>query len=295
MNAIDRARGHWRSILPLFGVPVNALHNRGGPCPVCGGKDRFRFDDREGNGTWYCNQEGAGNGFTLIRKLKRWDSRTAMEELERIVGREPREPWRAPTGDDAKRAKAIATLINESGAAEIVDGYLASRGISVRSDVLLGHPNCLHVDGDGVFTHHPAVIAPIMSPAGELVGAHRIYVADVTPRKKLMPPVGTIKGGAVRLHEPTDALGVAEGIETALACHELFGTPTWAAISAGGMEAFAVPDGVERLIVYADNDENMVGQSAAFALAKRYGLTGLHVEVEIPPARGTDWLDKLRA
>lgn len=108
-----------------------------------------------------------------------------------------------------------------------------------------------------------------------------------------MPAVGTIKGGAARLHEPINVLGIAEGIETALACRELFGVPTWAAISAGGMEAFVVPEGVERLIIYADHDANMVGQSAAYALAKRCSLAGMPVEVEIPPERGTDWLDRL--
>ena len=49
-----------------------------------------------------------------------------------------------------------------------------------------------------------------------------------------MTPVDTVLGAAVRLFEPTDTLGLAEGIETAIAAHELFGVPTWAAISADG-------------------------------------------------------------
>ena len=38
-------------------------------CPACGGKDRFRFDDKQGDGTFYCNQCGAGNGFQLIMNV----------------------------------------------------------------------------------------------------------------------------------------------------------------------------------------------------------------------------------
>ncbi len=57
-QAVKAARGHWAKILPALGV--NILKNRHQPCPVCGGKDRFRFDDQEGRGTWFCNQCGAG-------------------------------------------------------------------------------------------------------------------------------------------------------------------------------------------------------------------------------------------
>ncbi len=43
---VSHALGHWPRILPALGIQV--LKNRHQPCPVCGGSDRFRFDDREG-------------------------------------------------------------------------------------------------------------------------------------------------------------------------------------------------------------------------------------------------------
>ncbi|MGG8913157.1 primase-helicase zinc-binding domain-containing protein, partial [Escherichia coli] len=46
---VSHALGHWPRILPALGIQV--LKNRHQPCPVCGGSDRFRFDDREGRGT----------------------------------------------------------------------------------------------------------------------------------------------------------------------------------------------------------------------------------------------------
>jgi putative DNA primase/helicase len=140
------------------------------------------------------------------------------------------------------------------------------------------------------------MVAPVLGPDGRLQSVHRTYLADVPGKnKKLMPAVETVRGGAVRLFEPTDDLAIAEGIETAIAAHELFGLPTWATISSTIMGSFVPPAGVRRLTIFADNDTNFAGQLAAFTLAHRlYRLgPGLAIEVKIPPDPDSDWLDVL--
>ena len=57
-NVKAAATGRWPGILAELGVPESALRNRHGPCPGCGGRDRFRFDNRDGRGTFICSQGG---------------------------------------------------------------------------------------------------------------------------------------------------------------------------------------------------------------------------------------------
>lgn len=86
MNELrERARHHWQGILGNLGIS-GSLKNKHQPCPVCGGKDRFRFDDKDGYGTFICNQCGAGDGFRLIMNLLQCDFKHAASIVESYLG-----------------------------------------------------------------------------------------------------------------------------------------------------------------------------------------------------------------
>src|SRR5215467_11752546 len=100
---MERARGHWREILVQLGVEEHFLTRKQGPCPICGGKTRYRFTDMNRDGWGYCNQCGGLPGILLLRKLCCWDHRTACIEVDRIIGRGVAVVPTAPKRPDDKR------------------------------------------------------------------------------------------------------------------------------------------------------------------------------------------------
>ena len=90
----DAANGHWPDILScLAGLSADQLTDKHQPCPLCGGKDRYRFDDNNGNGTWFCNQcggknhsGGGSNGMDMLMRRTKWDFKTAVQKIEQHLG-----------------------------------------------------------------------------------------------------------------------------------------------------------------------------------------------------------------
>lgn len=81
------ANGKWLSILAyLAGLDERQLSNRHQPCPACGGIDRYRFDDKTGNGDYFCNGCGAGDGIALLQKVNGWDFSTSKARVAEYLG-----------------------------------------------------------------------------------------------------------------------------------------------------------------------------------------------------------------
>ncbi len=101
-DTVKAATGFWPQLLPALGISVLA-GGRHGACPACGGKDRFRFDNQDGRGTWLCNQCGAGDGLNLVEKAL---SISAKEAAMKVAGMLGTLPESAPVMHDEPQTKA---------------------------------------------------------------------------------------------------------------------------------------------------------------------------------------------
>jgi len=100
-DVMDLARNRWAEILAAIGgVSISYLDNKGKPCPLCKeGRDRFRFDDLEGNGTWYCSKcggknrtGGAGNGIDMLMRHMGWGYAEACKHIQQYLAVIPDPP-----------------------------------------------------------------------------------------------------------------------------------------------------------------------------------------------------------
>ena len=291
----DLCVGRWESILTSLGVASEFMSKKHGPCPMCQGKDRYRFDNKDSRGSWFCSKCGAGDGFSLLRKLNGWSFAEAAREVERVLGISKQDAPRQEFTDEQKQ-QALRRVYSQSRAVvtgDVVWTYLNHRtGIVDVPNTIRLHPSLRYDAGQA----YPAMLALVAMSDGKPSTMHRTWLdgkggkAPVDEPKKVM--AGTIKTGAIRLAPMAECLGLAEGIETALRASVLFSLPVWAAISAGGMRDWEAPEGLKHLIVFGDNDENFTGQNAAYSLANRLSLKGIKTEVRIPTKTGTDWADE---
>lgn len=301
----DYCRGRWKEILPSLGIDARHLTGRHGPCPQCGGRDRFRFDNKDGAGTWICSKCGSGDGIALAMMVKGWDFKEAAEELRPVASRS------AVSLPNARKqsAEGLRRAMNDlwRHAQAVTDGdavarYLESRAIrpgSFSAEIRFSKA-CPYRSNGVSHGNHPAMLARFRSPDGTPSTIHKTYLTDfgekaAVPEPRLLMPGPVAKGGAVRLAPAAPVLGVAEGIETALSASAIWGVPCWACLTAGLLMQWEPPEDVAEIIVFGDNDESYAGHQASYALAYRLKASNRKVRVEMPGDPGLDWNDVLQA
>ncbi|EJC1116618.1 toprim domain-containing protein, partial [Salmonella enterica] len=287
-DTVKQACGHWPRILPALGVTV--IKNRHQACPVCGGSDRFRFDDKEGRGTWFCNQCGAGDGLKLVEKVFGVSASEAAGKVNAVTGNLPpvspevTAAADAETEADRKAAAALAVKLTEKARPATGNAYLTRKGFPGRECLTL---TTLHKTG-GVTYRAGDVVVPLYDDSGALVNVQLIN-ADGLKR--------TLKGGQVKgachildgKKETGKRLWIAEGYATALTVHHLTGETVMVALSSVNLLSLASLARHKypacRIVIAADRDLNGDGQTKASAAAE--SCEGV---VALPPVFG-DWND----
>lgn len=297
MNTMEAARRKWRGILMALGISERFLSKKHGPCPFCGGKDRFRFDDKDGRGTFFCSQCGSGDGFAFLKLAKGWEFKDAAKEVDRIVGNIPAEkPKSRQTGE--QKAQGLQRLWE--AARPLADGdpvtkYLLGRNVLPSSfpSSLRYHSACPVPYSDD---KAEAMLALVRSIDGVPVNIHRTFLAapEMGERRLRATMPGDLPDGCcIQIYAARGSrLGIAEGIETAIAAAKRFRIPTWAAINSTLLAKWQPPTGVDEVTVFGDCDPAYGGQKAAYELAYRLVTKyRVKVDVRIPTQMGKDWAD----
>jgi len=287
-ETVKQACGHWPRILPALGVKV--IKNRHQPCPVCGGADRFRFDDKEGRGTWFCNQCGAGDGLSLVEKALGVTVSEAADRVNAVTGNlSPLAPDviaadTAETEAGRREAAALAASLLAKSRSASGNAYLTRKGFPGHECLTL---TTTHKTG-GVTYRAGDVVVPLYDDTGVLVNLQLIN-ADGDKR--------TLKGGQVKgachiiegQKQAGKRLWIAEGYATALTVHHLTGETVMVALSSVNLLSLASLTRNRhpgcQIVLAADRDLNGDGQTKAAAAAD--ACAGV---VALPPVFG-DWND----
>lgn len=293
----EDAAGKWLSIWRSLGIDVNET-GRHSPCPSCGGTDRFRVDkDVAEKGSFFCSGCSPGFGFDLIMRVLNIDIKEAMESVAGIVGsceKTEVSKEKSITPETLRKIFVDSSPIQEG---DIAYTYLKKRGLSKIPAILRHSKKCWNPDTK---KEEHALLAVFTMPCGRATTMQRIFLTSdgdklpVECPKKHLPALEKMNGGAVRLWPVEEKIGIAEGIETAIAASEDIGMPVWAALSSALLDSFEPPKEVKELVIFADNDHNFTGQKAAYNLANRMVVQRkIKVTVYVPYSPGDDWLDVL--
>jgi putative DNA primase/helicase len=100
MTLTELTNGRWPDLLmQLAGLTSDQLTDTHQPCPLCGGEDRYRFDDLNGTGSWYCNQcggkdhtGGGGSGMDMLMRRTGLTYPEACKRIEQHLNIKPEPP-----------------------------------------------------------------------------------------------------------------------------------------------------------------------------------------------------------
>lgn len=281
--------------------------NLAGPCPHCGGIDRFWINlPRQQFGCRGCGAHGRG----AIDLLVFLDGVPFVEAVEKLDGRS----GQARTIPDVKKdhSKFALDIFCEAQSPEgtPVEAYLDRRGLRPPSSAVVRYHPCCPFGGKSV----PAMVALVRNiTTNKPQAVHRTALDH--DGNKIGVPVGDrcfdrmtlapTAGGAIKFTADADvsiALGIGEGIETALSLQRLpewFGSPVWSVLSATGIRDFPVLPGIETLFVGVDHDKpdsfgRRAGQEAATAVTVRWRAAGHDVLLAFPEIEDQDINDVMR-
>lgn len=282
-------------LIGQYGLKLRGKVERAGPCPHCGGVDRFAINTRKQ--IFICRGCNAGGDvIALVQFLEGCDFAKAIEIL---AGETPH--VQRQRADSTPKATDVASyeqsqrdkarfLFRSSVPAPgtLTEVYLKARGITILSPAI----RFLAPRKPG---QHAAMVVPFGIPDEIEIQPKQIVAVQLT----LLKPDGSgkpdIKPNKITIGSPAgmpmviaplnDLLGLAitEGVEDALSAHAATGLGAWASGGAGFMPKLvvaidAMPTLPECATIFAHEDED--GQRRARDLADLLLVRGIEVLME---------------
>ncbi len=238
-----------------------------GPCPRCGGRDRFSVNVRkqvfncrgaEGNDVIGMVQHISGCSFreavialTGDQVPQDLSTRRSAVKRDQANGRSDLRQNRRIGHELAKAAALFSAAKPLSGTK--AEAYFEARGIAVHprwaGDVRFCGALPYWGYNDAIAAtltflgNYPAILAAIRDAGGTFIGVHRTYLDREMPRK-LLPPgdrrrngakkvLGRAGGGLIRLSPIEPVMAIGEGVETTLSWYALGAQDIDVGIAAG--------------------------------------------------------------
>jgi phage/plasmid primase-like uncharacterized protein len=298
-----------------------------GPCPMCGGDDRFSVTVHKN--LWHCR--GCNPGGDVIRLVEALDGCRFLEAVETLTGKKPerredRETivWRIQERE-RKRREAEEQERRDAAAKTEQALRVWQEGTCIwdtPAQTYLTSRHCggmFPIDRDATFRFHahcpfgtcqrlPCLLSLLRNvETDEPQAVHR---TALTPdgQKIDRKMFGPKTGAAIKLWPRScisDRLVVGEGIETTLSAALHANDrgsrldPAWSLVDAGGIQSLQPIPGINTLIVLVDNDPpdkngRCAGQEAAAACAERWSNSGRKVIRLTPKVQDTDFNDVIK-
>jgi len=297
------ACGHWPSVLEALGIVVPSGRKHG-PCPACGGKDRFRLDDKEGRGTFICNECGAGDGLDLVAKTTGKPLKEAAAMVAPLVGlsgagMDPAERERLQLQQQARaeqerkqeQQQRKKAAIRAAGIMRDCEWGQSPYLVKKRIEWPRGAMNRTFIRvGDESFPHGSTVV-PLTDEAGNLVNVQ--LIRDDGTKSYL---AGGQKADAFHCIEGGELIAVVEGFATGLSVHLTTGAKVYCAMDSGNLVKVASiarrqhPQSM--ILICGDNDANTPGNPGKTKADQAAQAVG--GKVSLPPIAG-DWNDYQQA
>lgn len=248
-----------------------------------------------------------GGPIEFLRRFERVDFKTAVSRLVNgrviTVARDHSARERAPR--EAEVPALVSELWDGATSPNLASFCLSSRGIAPRAlpEALRGHPRVWCAEAH---EYRPAMLAAITDGLGRITAVQRTwltarieYDGHTQFLKGARPPdlgapkkcLGSLGSGAVRLSAAGAVLGLAEGVESALAAANLYRLPVWATCGAHRLGSVELPEVVQRVIIFGDRGSS--GEAAAAKAESLYRRRGYQVQVEYPAPAYSDFAEQV--